>query len=112
MSEDALPGLVLDSRGITDNSNRVAAGFIPWDQITAIKIGTIKGQRFLTIEVADPQAFIARSGPLLRLVHTMNVHLCGSPINISSNSLKISFDELYDHVREFRAKYGGGPLRG
>jgi hypothetical protein len=106
---DARPGLVLDSRGITDNSSGVAAGFIPWDQITAVKIGTIKGQRFLTIEVADPQAFIARSGLLRRLVHTMNMRLCGSPINISSNSLKIGFDELYDHVREFRAKYGGGP---
>lgn len=74
---DTKPGLIIDTDGIIDNSSGVSAGRIPWSDVTGITVTNILGQRLLTIAVIDPQKYVGR------------------PINITSNALKIRFDELH-----------------
>jgi hypothetical protein len=91
---DSSPGLIIDNQGIVDNSSAVSAGRVPWDEIIALRISEIAGQRFLTIEVTEPEKYIERCGVLLRMLNSANTKMMGSPINISSNSLKVNVDEL------------------
>ena len=104
---DSAPGLIVDSKGIFDNSSGISAGLIPWTDITGFKVGSIQRQRFLSIEVRNPDKYIQRASGLKRLLVSLNARYFGGPIHISSTSLKISFDQLLRIVGEMHVKYGG-----
>jgi hypothetical protein len=102
---DGKPGLIIDKEGIVDNSSAVAAGRIPWIEISELRVAEIAGQRFVTILVSDPQRYVGRSGSLRRMLNAANLKMTGSPINISSNSLAIKFDELQQVLKEAFEKH-------
>ena len=92
---DKKPGLIIDKTGITDNASGASAGHISWSDITEIKTTQIFNQKFLTIIVRNPNKYIERqTNALKRKNMQMNLSSSGSPINISANTLKCSFDEL------------------
>ncbi|HYR11299.1 MAG TPA: STM3941 family protein [Longimicrobium sp.] len=92
---DRKPGLVLGPTGIVDNSSAVAAGFIPWSEVTGVEIFQLGGQKMLVVRVADPEKYISRGNPLKRALNRANTGMCGSPVVISPNALRISFHELH-----------------
>jgi hypothetical protein len=102
---DTRPGLVLDRDGILDHSSGVAVGRIPWDDITNVKVSSIAGQAFVTIEVVDPGKYSARGGALRRKLHAANVRLTGSPINISASLLPVTLDEIVEAIALRRAQH-------
>ena len=104
---DSVPGLIVDSKGIFDNSSGISAGLIPWSDITGFSVNSIQRQRFLSIEVRNPDKYIQRASGLKRLLVSLNARYFGGPIHISSNSLKIPFDQLLRIVGEAHVKYGG-----
>lgn len=104
---DRKPGLVLDTLGIMDNSSAIAAGFIPWGDIVGFRIGKVERQRFLTILVVNPDAYLLRASPMRRALGRMNIGLTGSPLNISANALRIDFDELVATVQDFHRQATG-----
>jgi hypothetical protein len=91
---DSKPGLILDSVGITDNASIISAGLIPWPDITGFDIFETNGQRTLIVMVANPEKYIAASGPGMRTLHRLTFNMCGSPIGIASTVLKTDFDGL------------------
>ena len=101
-SRDEKPGLILNSEGMVDNSSAVAAGFIPWSEVTDVDIFQIQSQRMLVVHVADPGKYVERGSALKRALNRANAGMCGSPIVISSNAPR-------DPVR--RAAEGGARLR-
>jgi hypothetical protein len=103
---DRRPGLILDRLGLIDNSSAIAAGRITWQEIRDIKVSQIRTQRFLTLLIDDPDQFIARGNRFRRFLDAQNVGLTGSPVNISSGTLKIDFDELERLLRVYWVKYG------
>lgn len=102
---DDRPGLIIDGEGIVDNSSAVSAGRIHWNEITALRVSEIAGQRFVTIDVVDPQKYIERCGFFVRLLNQANTSKLGSPINISPNSLKVEFGELVQMLTERFERY-------
>lgn len=102
---DGKPGLIIDEEGIVDNSSGVAAGRIPWDEINGFAVVGNGRQRFVVIDVTDPQRYVNRGGSLKRMLNAANLRLMGSPINISSNSLNVSFDELLQLLTTAIEKY-------
>ena len=102
---DTRPGLVLDREGIVDHSSGAAVGRIPWDDITNVKVSSIAGQAFVTIEVVEPGKYIARGGALTRKLHAANLRLTGSPINISASLLPVTLDELVQAIALRRAQH-------
>jgi hypothetical protein len=92
------PGLVLRADGFVDASSPISVGFVPWKDVAALAIATIHSQRMLVVKLHDPAPYLARGNALARLVHRANLKLTGSPINLASNSLRISFDELVQLV--------------
>jgi len=103
---DKKPGLVLNSAGIIDNSSGLAAGFIPWSEITGAEIYEIRRQKMLIIKVRNPEEFIQRGNVLQRAMVKINSRMCGSPIAITSNTLKIDFPGLLSTFEQYHRKYG------
>ena len=103
---DRKPGLVLSSAGILDNSSGVSAGLIPWSEIVGFSIFEMQNQKMLIVKVSNPEKYIERGGSLRRALNKANFKMCGSPIAITSNSLKIRFDELLDSCNQYLARYG------
>jgi hypothetical protein len=102
---DGRPGLVLDDRGLTDNSSLFAAGFVPWSEITGVSVRAVHGsnQKILYVLLADPERFIAKFGPLRRLAMRAGMKM-GSPVGITSGTLQVGFDEMVALVeRHFEA---------
>jgi len=101
---DKKPGLVLNSAGIIDNSSGLAAGFIPWSEITGAEIYEIHRQKMLIIKVRNPEEFIQRGNVLRRAMVQMGSKMSGS-IAITSNTLKINFPELLSTFERYHGKY-------
>jgi hypothetical protein len=105
-SFDKAPGLILNAEGMVDNSSAVAAGFIPWSEITGLSIFQIHTQRMLVIHLADPAKYIERGSAIKRSLNRANTSMCGSPIVISSTALRIPFNALRKEVGAYVSRYG------
>jgi hypothetical protein len=98
---DKTPGLIINDKGITDNSGGVSVGLIPWTDIKAITIETAANQKFLMVKVKNPDEYInGQKGFIKKKAMQMNYNTYGSPISISANGLKCNFDELYRTLQD------------
>jgi len=104
-SFDTKAGLTLSSAGFVDNSSAIAAGFIPWSEVTGLGTYQVQSQRMLVIHVADAGKYIERGSAVRRAFNRANASLCGSPIVISSNALQMPFDELRTEVAAYVSRY-------
>jgi len=88
-------GLIIDSNGITDNSNASSVGLIEWNDISEIKTQQVMSTKFLLINVVNPEKYIekAKSGMKAKLLRS-NMKMYGTPLSITSNTLKCDFGEL------------------
>jgi hypothetical protein len=102
---DKRPGLILNRDGLFDNSSGVSAGLIPWPDILGTRIYQVHRQKQLVILVRDPEKYIARGSKARQLLNRTNFKMIGSPIAITSTSLKINFDDLLNLVNEYLQKY-------
>jgi hypothetical protein len=103
---DKKPGLVFSDSGIVDNASAVAAGFIPWSEVIGSRIFEMPQQKMLIIMVKEPEKYIERGNAVKRKLNQANHNMCGSPISISANSLKIDFAELHSLFDQYQQKYG------
>lgn len=100
-SLDKTPGLVISNEGIIDNSSMVAAGKIIWSDVKGIKESTVAGERFIRVEVKNPQKYIDRQkGGFQRKSVEINYQKYGSPIQISANGLDATHEEIVSLLRE------------
>jgi hypothetical protein len=106
---DKTPGLIIDDRGITDNSSAAGVGLIEWKDMTGIRTRQIMTTRFLLIDVADPEKYITRAGSGGQaLLMRANGSLSGTPLSIASTALQCDFAELERTVLEEYWKHKHG----
>jgi hypothetical protein len=89
------PGMIVSDKDIYDHTGSPGDGLINWSDITEIREASIRGKRFLTIVVKNPQTYIDRQkNPVKRsgLVR-LNVNY-GSPIQIAASDLDFDFESL------------------
>lgn len=99
-------GLTITSKGITDNSSGISAGFIPWEDITAITETSVVNQNFVNIVLKDPEAFIAsQKSAFKRKAMTANYRSFGSAVAISANSLATTHANLKKILVEKLTEY-------
>ncbi len=103
---DRRPGLVLDAKGLHDNTSGVCAGLVPWSDITGFSVFQVYGQRSLIVHVSDPRKYAKRGGIAGRVLRRINLKLCGSPVAITAQSLQIDFDDLIDLCQGYHRQYG------
>lgn len=103
---DSRPGLVINEQGLMDNSGGLSAGQILWQDIEDISVLQIQRQRLILVLVNNPQDYIDRqSNSWKRKLMAMNHRQYGTPISISANGLKISFDELLEILKHHLAAF-------
>lgn len=103
---DPRPGLIINEAGISDNSGGLSAGQISWADIEDFSVLQIQRQRLILILVKNPQDYLDRqSNGWKRKLMAMNYRQYGTPISISTNGLKISFDELLEILKHHLATF-------
>lgn len=99
--KDNKPGFVIDENGVIDNSGALAAGFIPWTDIQQFSTVKLMKQEFLVIEVRNPLYYIHQQKSILKKKGMQyNFKNYGSPIAISTNTLKCKLPELLTMLEE------------
>jgi hypothetical protein len=92
---DNKAGLVIDDIGLVDNSSGLAAGQILWSDIENISVIEIHRQKLIMLHVKNPHDYIDRQTSLFRRKGMeMNNRMYGTPLSMTANGLKTSFDNL------------------
>ena len=92
---DKKPGLIIDEYGITDNTNATSIGLIEWNDIIRVEKKQVMSTKFLILHTNNPEKYIQRAKNFIsKRAVEMNSKTYGSPISITSNSLKINFEDL------------------
>jgi hypothetical protein len=105
---DSKPGLVLSSAGMLVNSSADSVGLIPWSDVEGFGTYELHKQRLLVVKLVAPDKYVLAGGPLRQALRRANMRMVGSPIAISANTLKISFDELVKLCSTYRETYARG----
>ncbi|MGD1318843.1 STM3941 family protein [Chryseobacterium sp. 2R14A] len=90
------PGLIINEKGIIDNTSIFGLGFIPWKDIRDIKTVKINNGNFILVLLKNPSYYITSTSHWLKrksLKTSFKYH--NTPLCMSANSLAINFDELY-----------------
>ena len=88
------PGLIIDERGITDNSNITSVGLIAWSDISAVQEAANEfKQKMIIVVVRNPEAYINKTNKM-RESRQIQYKQFGSPIVISASNLEYDTKEL------------------
>ena len=93
------PGLVLNRHGFIDSSSLVSAGFVPWSEVVEIE----QDPMFLYIHVKHPQQYVGRGNVMQKMMRLTTQKMCGTPITISANLLKVNHADLVAKFGEYSA---------
>src|SRR5579863_3435306 len=93
------PVLILDADGFTDRSTLIAAGPVPWPDVSRIDERPFMNRVFVAVTLADPAAFRARQPPWRRLVIRLNRRLVRGDVFIPDNVLPMPPAELVKTMR-------------
>ncbi len=93
-------GLTIDENGITDNTNASSAGLIKWTDITAVKTEQIASTKFLLIYTLNPDFYISNAKGIKRKLMEANNNMYGTPLSVTSNTLKYNFNDLEKLISE------------
>ena len=98
-------GLIIDDRGMTDNSSGVSIGLIKWSDITAITTEEISSSKFLLIYVTNPEYYLNQAKGFKRKMMKANYSMYGTPLSMTSNGLKCKFSELEQLIHKYFNNY-------
>ncbi len=87
------PQVIINDEGIEDR--RLKAGVIRWADVRAVSIGSVNSAKFLCIEVADPEAYLARLPRWKRSLAAANSALGFPALTISFSGLRPGLKEVW-----------------
>lgn len=91
---DKSTGLIIDENGITDHSNASSVGLVEWPDILEIRTEQVMSTRFLLIFVSNPDKYLDKASGFKRKLMKANMKMYGTPLSITSNTLRHNFDDL------------------
>ncbi|WP_079240581.1 STM3941 family protein [Chryseobacterium indologenes] len=101
--------LIINEKGIIDNSSYVSVGLIFWNDINSIKRIDVVSTKFLIINVKDPNKYLNKQSGIKRKILERTNKIYGTPISISSATLSYNFDEFEKTISEFYNEYKNAP---
>lgn len=85
---DPSPGLIINEKGIFENTSLLSVGLIPWSDITATRMLQVYTTRSLLIYTIDPQRYLDKAKGLKRKMMQINYRKYGTSLVINSTLLK------------------------
>jgi hypothetical protein len=93
--ENKRPLVIVSANGITDHSSLTSVGLIPWEDIVDIRESIVMNQKFVTIDVKNPEHYIGlQSSAFKRKIMQLNFNQYNSLISISANALQCKHFQL------------------
>lgn len=87
--------MIIDDIGLIDNSSGLSAGHILWSDIENIFVIEIHRQKLIMLQVKTPKNYIDRQTSVFkRKGMELNNKMYGTPLSLTSNGIKTSFDDL------------------
>ncbi|WP_435138264.1 STM3941 family protein [Formosa sp. A9] len=103
---DKKTGLKINADGITDYLSATSIGLIKWSDIVGIGTAQVHSQKFVIVEVSNPEYYInLNKSRIGKMAMQSNYNSLGSPISISTISLKITFTDLKELIETHYEKY-------
>lgn len=99
-AKDGRDILIVDDKGITDNSSALSFGFIPWMDIDNIYIDSFWGNQFIEIVLNNEEQYLKKLRGMKKLNVLANKRLKHQLICITLNSTGISPKELLPEIQE------------
>jgi hypothetical protein len=93
------PAVILRGDGIVDESSGLAAGLVPWSEITSVHVATIHGQRLLCLALSYPDVVLSQQPAAKRSLMQANMGLVGAPVVIAMDSLTMPGDQLLAEIK-------------
>lgn len=106
------PALVLDADGLHDNAAWAAVGTVPWSNIVAARATSFGTQSVLEVAVRDPQAIVAGTTGLRRMMLAANTRMMSTPVNIPGILLPARPAELAKEINVMARLSAGEPKGG
>lgn len=98
--------LIINSKGIIDNSTATSIGFIPWKDITGFQPVKVATNNFLVVYVKNPTTYIDNSNNILtKQSLKYNYNSFNSPIVIGEVALPIKLTEVEKMLLEASQKH-------
>lgn len=92
--------LIVDEKGITDNSTSLALGFIPWKDIEDIYIDSVMGNQFIEIVLNNEEYYIQKLRGIKKQAVLVNKKMGHQVVCITLNSSGISPEALLPKIQE------------
>lgn len=97
---------VINNEGVIDNSGIESVGFIEWKDITGIEPVEIMSVACLLIETDKPEKYLKKAkNPFVSYFMRRRIKKYGTPIQITSLTLKSKTSELEDIIKTGYEKY-------
>lgn len=99
---DNRSGLVVGPEGLTDHSRAFSVGRLEWGEIKGFEITPLKSQQIVIVKLADPDRYIDsdQGNWFQRWRAKINHALYDSPVQLSTQTLQIEFDDLVELLEE------------
>ena len=93
---DTKSGISINDKGIVENTNGVSVHLVAWKDIQSFESLKTHGQQLILIKVKNAEKYIekATNNAQKRLLR-LNAKEYGTPIFITTNSLKMDFEALW-----------------
>lgn len=95
-----VPALIVNQSGIFDKSSGLSGYFLRWEEIDSVYISHMGRQRFLSIKLQDPEAFLSRFSGFKAKMMRANMKLVGAPLNISASILPMKLEDLVTAIQQ------------
>ena len=97
---DKRPGLIIDEEGFVNNTSFLKNQRIQWTNVTGLDIWKYNGSKMILVYVNNPEEIIASANKFYRFWLRLNARKHGTPVWITSITLKISFNELLEIIKQ------------
>jgi len=87
-------GLTIDDNGIFDNTNASSVGLIKWTDIKEVKVEQVASTKILLIYIINTDIYLDKVIGFKRKLMEANNRMYGTPLSITSNTLKYKFEDL------------------
>lgn len=92
---DTRPALIINDKGIWDNTTFMQVGLITWNSITQITHQKVVNNHFIFIYTKDPEVYLNKvSGISLRILRK-NQQGFGTPFTINGNGVRYNISQLH-----------------
>ena len=94
--------LIINNKGITDNSSAISIGFIPWEEIEDAYIGSSVGNEFIELKIKNEEKYLKNLPFFKKLLINANKKMGYEIVCITLNTTNYSVREVLIKINEYR----------